>query len=76
LIEQYSFENSEFVVGFAEKVYPYSRIIFLQVRVVHGLADCDFQDTSVMELFSNFIAELVNDGELILACAMQNKFVF
>ena len=44
--------------------------------MVHGLADCDFQDTSVMELLSDFIAELVNDGELILARAMQTKFVF
>ena len=75
MIEQYSFENSEFVVGFAEKVYPYSRIIFLQVRVVHGLADCDFQDTSVMELLSDFIAELVNDGELMLARALRTKFI-
>ena len=44
--------------------------------MVHRLADCDFQDTSVMELLRDFIAELVNDGELMLASAMQNKFVF
>ena len=75
MIEQYSFENYEFVVGFAEKLYPYSRITFLQVRVVHGLADCDFQDTSVMELLSDFIAELVNDGELMLARALRTKFI-
>ena len=48
---------------------------FLQVRVVHGLADCDFQDTSVMELLSDFIAELVNDGELMLARALRTKFI-
>ena len=51
--------------------FPY----FLQVRVVHGLADCDFQDTSVMELLSDFIAELVNDGELMLARALRTKFI-
>ena len=38
----------------------------LMVRVVDGLADCDFQDTLVMELLSDFIAELVIDSELIL----------
>ena len=48
---------------------------FFQVRVVHGLADCDFQDTSVMELLSDFIAELVNDGELMLARALRTKFI-
>jgi len=47
----------------------------LMVRVVHGLADCDFQDTSVMELLSDFIAELVNDGELMLARALRTKFI-
>ena len=43
--------------------------------MVHGLADCDFQDTSVMELLSDFIAELVNDGELMLARALRTKFI-
>ena len=50
-------------------------VFFFQVRVVHGLADCDFQDTSVMELLSDFIAELVNDGELMLARALRTKFI-
>ena len=50
-------------------------MFFFQVRVVHGLADCDFQDTSVMELLSDFIAELVNDGELMLARALRTKFI-
>lgn len=49
--------------------------ISFQVRVVDGLADCDFQDTSVMELLSDFIAELVSDGELILARALRTKFI-
>lgn len=47
----------------------------LMVRVVDGLADCDFQDNSVMELLSDFIAELVNDAELILARALRTKFI-
>ena len=47
----------------------------LMVRVVDGLADCDFQDTLVMELLSDFIAELVIDSELILARALRTKFI-
>lgn len=43
--------------------------------MVDGLADCDFQDTSVMELLSDFIAELVSDEELILARALRTKFI-
>ena len=47
----------------------------LQVRVVDGLVDCDFEDTCVMELLTDFMAELVADGELILARALRSKFI-
>lgn len=47
----------------------------LLVRVVDGLADCDFDDTAVMELLTEFMAELVADGELILARALRSKFI-
>ena len=46
-----------------------------QVRVVDGLVDCDFEDTYVMELLTDFMAELVADGELILARALRSKFI-
>ena len=40
-----------------------------------GLVDCDFEDTCVMELLTDFMAELVADGELILARALRSKFI-
>ena len=46
-----------------------------QVRIVDGLADCDFQDTCVMELLTDFMSELVSDGELMLARALRSKFI-
>lgn len=42
--------------------------------MVDGLIDCDFEDTSVMELLTDFMAELVADGELILVRALRSKF--
>ena len=38
-----------------------------QVRVVDSLIDCDFQDNEVVKNLSDFMAELVGDGELLLA---------
>ena len=43
--------------------------------MVDGLVDCDFGDTCVMELLTDFMAELVADGELILARALRSKFI-
>ena len=47
----------------------------LLVRVVDGLADCDFDDPTVTELLTEFMAELVADGELNLARALRSKFI-
>ena len=47
----------------------------LLVRVVDGLADCDFDDPTVTELLTQFMAELVADGELNLAQALRSKFI-
>ena len=47
----------------------------LLVRVVDGLADCDFDDATVTELLTEFMAELVADGELNLARALRSKFI-
>lgn len=47
----------------------------LMVRVVDGLADCDFQESLVMELLTDFMSELVSDGELVLARALRSKFI-
>ena len=43
--------------------------------MVDGLVDCDFEDTLVMELLTEFMAELVADGELILSRALRLKFI-
>ena len=57
-------------------IYADSEImLILKVRVVDGLVDCDFSDTCVMELLTDFMAELVADGELILARALRSKFI-
>ena len=50
-------------------------MFILKVRVVDGLVDCDFSDTCVMELLTDFMAELVADGELILARALRSKSI-
>ena len=47
----------------------------LQVHVALRLADCDFQDKSIMELLSDYIDELVNDGKLMLARVLRTKFI-
>ena len=47
----------------------------LLVRVVDGLADCDFDNPTVTELLTEFMAELVADGELNLARALRSKFI-
>eukprot|EP00095_Tigriopus_kingsejongensis_P010167 maker-scaffold202_size261857-snap-gene-0.15 protein:Tk10167 transcript:maker-scaffold202_size261857-snap-gene-0.15-mRNA-1 annotation:"guanine nucleotide-releasing factor 2-like" len=47
----------------------------LMVRVVDSLIDCDFQDSDVIKNLSDFIAELVSDGELLLARALRTKFI-
>ena len=43
--------------------------------MVDCLVDCDFEDTLVMELLTEFMAELVADGELILSRALRLKFI-
>ena len=54
---------------------PKFLIVIFQVRIVDALADCDFQDTCVMELLTDFMSELVSDGELMLARALRSKFI-
>ena len=56
------------------KINVFFLLVFL-VRVVHGFADCDYQDTSVMKFFSDFFAELVNDGKIMLAYALRTKYI-
>ena len=43
--------------------------------MVLRLAACDFQDKSIIELLNDFIDELVNDGELMLAPVLRTKFI-
>ena len=40
-----------------------------------SLIDCDFQDSEVVKNLSDFMAELVADGELLLARALRTKFI-
>jgi hypothetical protein len=50
-------------------------VFIFQVRVVDSLIDTDFHAISVMQNLSDFIAELVTDGELLLARAIRSKFI-
>ena len=47
----------------------------LIVRIVDWLIDSDFHATDVMRNLSDFIAELVGGGELLLARALRSKFI-
>ncbi len=49
--------------------------IVMQVRVVDTMIDSDFHATDVMQNLSDFIVELVTEGELLLARALRMKFV-
>ena len=47
----------------------------LIVRIVDWLIDSDFHAADVMGNLSDFIAELVGGGELLLARALRSKFI-
>ena len=47
----------------------------LMVRIVDWLIDSDFHAADVMGNLSDFIAELVGGGELLLARALRSKFI-
>lgn len=39
------------------------------------MVDCDFQEAQVIKNLSDFIAELVSEGDLCLARALRTKFI-